>query len=395
MPIFIRLIARGVVLFGSALLTFVGISPNISIPTEQEAFEATEERREIIRETIFENAETSKATEPIIIVDSTKLPLSQPEIKTETPSLPHIPVQTPLPTTNATETKITEEEPAPEIITQENTLPSTIKNVVLNIVCTNRESNKISVTTGSGVLISSKGVVITNAHVAQQFLLENYTREGYMDCSLRRENIPTVGYRAKLLYISKDWLSDNAHLIKNPAPRGTGENDYAILAITDSTNPTISLPNQFPTASLDTLDGDIKKGDSISVAGYPGNQTSFFDLTSSARLAIEKTIVADVYTFDRITTDVFSTSETRVAERGSSGGGIFKDNELIGIIATTGGSAGDAFINGITLSYINRDIKQETGEDLNSLISGDVKQKANSFTNTEATKLLKLLEKYL
>lgn len=404
MPVLLRFLIQRLIVVAIAFLSFLGISPNLTIPTTEESIVATEERKGIIEEILKERKnETTNSiitpTEPIAVIDSTLLPEIKNTQKEEPTKVEINPVTTEgknvpiIPSTNITiNAKDTLET---EISEQESTSESTINNIVLNIICTNREGNKIKVSTASGVLISPNGVVLTNAHVAQLFLLKNYPRENYMECSLRRENIPTYGYKADILYISKDWIRDNASLINDPAPRGTGENDYALLFITENTNPVLSLPTKFPYAELATIDGSVEVGDNITASGYPGRQISLLNLSSSARLIIDRILVNNIYTFAQTTTDVFSTSATSVAEKGSSGGGIFEDNKLVGIISTTMNVGGGNYINAITLSYINRDIKNETGYSLSAMISGDVNSRANNFNENEVPVLLKLLEKYL
>lgn len=405
MPFLIRIIVQRLIILGIALLAFLGISPDLSVPTDEENIAAQEERQSIINEILSEQEGEIKdarkyvisiPTEPLAVIDASLLPITQSPSKTPLITIPTIPIKTDLPvpqTPILTETaKKTEET---KVIDIEETPESTINNIVFNIVCTNREGTKITISTGSGVLISPNGVVLTNAHVAQLFLLKNYSRENYMDCSLRRENIPTYGYRADILYISKDWIRENAYLVSDPAPRGTGENDYALLVITENTNPVLSLPNQFPYSKINTADGAAKEGDNITASGYPGIQASLLNINSSSRLVIDRTFVDEVYTFARTTIDVFSTGVTNVAARGSSGGGLFENNQLIGIVSTTGNVGNGNYINAITLSYINRDIREETGSSLSSMISGDVRSRADSFNQNDAPVLLQLLARYL
>lgn len=405
MPFLIRIIVQRLIILGIALLAFLGISPDLSVPTDEENIAAQEERQSIINEILSEQEGEIKdarkyvisiPTEPLAVIDASLLPITQSPSKTPLITIPTIPIKTDLPvpqTPILTETaKKTEET---KVIDIEETPESTINNIVFNIVCTNREGTKITISTGSGVLISPNGVVLTNAHVAQLFLLKNYSRENYMDCSLRRENIPTYGYRADILYISKDWIRENTYLVSDPAPRGTGENDYALLVITENTNPVLSLPNQFPYSKINTADGAAKEGDNITASGYPGIQASLLNINSSSRLVIDRTFVDEVYTFARTTIDVFSTGVTNVAARGSSGGGLFENNQLIGIVSTTGNVGNGNYINAITLSYINRDIREETGSSLSSMISGDVRSRADSFNQNDAPVLLQLLARYL
>lgn len=426
MPVLLRFIAQRVFLIGLSLLTFVGVNPELDTLTTEQAQEATEERKDLIVETLATIAtEAQEATEPLqsIIplprINVLDVPINIPTTQNITPPtatastppvLPHMPVQTsapspqpPRPTPSTTEPPSTAT-PKPPVtptptavapvaaeqkVTLDTSTASTIANTVVSIVCVRYNGNKIHLTNGSGVLVSSKGVVLTNSHVAQMFLLKD---KGY-DCSIRRENIPTYGFTAIPLYINEDWVEDNFLAISSPSPVGTGENDYALLLITANTNPALSLPRSFPAADLNTASEAAEIGDDVTVAGYPGIQTNDFNIATQASLKTDTTTIKNVFTLDRITVDVFATRDTPVAKRGSSGGGVFEDNKLIGTIVTTspGTSPTSLVINALTLDYINRDIKDATGKTLKEILGGDLTAQAASFGSSVAPRLTELL----
>jgi hypothetical protein len=263
-----------------------------------------------------------------------------------------------------------------------------ITNSVVNIQCVQRDGNRITLSTGSGVLISGNGVILTNAHVAQYFLLGAI---GYT-CTIQKENIPLYGFTAKPLYISEDWIENNFMLLSNVVQTGTGEDDYALLYIDGSTLPSISLPSSFSHMTANTSHGAANVGDAVTAAGYPGSRTGLFEVDSSIPLVSDKARIRSVFTFRQSSIDVITTDDTPVAKQGSSGGGIFKNNQLVGIIATTNSEGnGTAYINAITLSYIDRDLRDATGRSLSDYIKGNHASLARGFQSSVAPRLTELL----
>jgi len=397
MPFLIRLIASRILIASTAVLSFLGINPEVVVLNDEDANVAAEERKDLIAD-ILEKKEGKEERDydiniPLNVpdidpsIDSGQVDLSSitdriDAIRNEIDKLSRI-----VPEQN--EVVVQDEVPSIDSpqIDSEQVIPtsSRIKNVVVNIVCQNRNGNKISLATGSGVLISSNGVVLTNAHVAQPYLLNNPNLSNYMNCSIVQENIPTVGYKAELLFISEEWMRE-----KSSSSVGTGELDYALLLITANTNPTLRLPLRFPFISFDSSEGVAEKGDNITVAGYPGTG-SIFSLSRPSSLVVDNTFIDDVFTFSRNTTDLISTGETPVANRGSSGGGIFENNKLIGTIVTTSPGIIHDSINALSLEYISRDIKKQTGSTLQSFISGNIINKARSFNEVVVPELLRFV----
>ena len=111
-----------------------------------------------------------------------------------------------------------------------NNVYQNARESVVNILCLSSQGNMVTISTGSGVVINSQGIIITNAHVAENFLIPN------KECTIRSGDIATDKYKASLVYINEKWLQKNAGVIFSNLARGTGENDFALLAITSKTN---------------------------------------------------------------------------------------------------------------------------------------------------------------
>ena len=380
MPFLIRIILQRLLILFYTFLAFLGIAPEVLIPTEQEARVAIEERQEAIGD-FFQDEKTQEKIENIkketkkIINELEKVNINTEQLNTgqikKTDQISIIKTKT--------------DEKMPNIPTYE------IEDVVVNIVCSQKQGNLINVSTGSGVLIDPKGVVITNAHVGQFVLLEDQAdSKNSMECGVYRENIPTFGYTVDILYISPDWIEQNFNLINSENPRGTGEFDYAFLYITGNTNPAFKKPSSFPYSEI-SLNEEYGEGTKVDVAGYPGAPQNIVDIAKAGTLKQDSIAIEDVFTFSKSSVDIFSTEKTKVGARGASGGGVFKDGKLIGIISTTNGTQNNAEINAITTRYINHDLKDTLGLEINDLIQNNLYKTVLEFSKNYGASLAGLL----
>jgi hypothetical protein len=394
MPILVRIIIQRLLAVFIGFLAFLGINP--TIPTDTEIAGFNKQREEIVEniltdvehrninidknliESLLEpekNKEQNK-NEPVIKKDA---PPAKPEATAPKKEV----VNTIIPQTIDQEKIPTIKEPVDVVIEtvaekigikDQKTLE--LENILVNIICTEKKGNYVTANTGSGVIVSPGGVVITNAHVGQYFLLDKELND--YSCALYQENIPTYGYVAELIYISPDWIKENKDVIRSKNPRGTGENDYAFLHITKNTNPALPKPKNFQYANLNTS-YNAEIGQKIDVAGFPGAPASILDLERTVGLKTDSSNIKDIFTFGQNNADVISTGVTKVAARGASGGGVFKNNDLIALIVTTGGSENKSYINAITTNYINRDLKNDFNKSIFDLINSDLEKESDSF----------------
>lgn len=269
------------------------------------------------------------------------------------------------------------------------------EKALVNIYCQYRTEDYIRTTTGSGYLIHPNGVIITNAHVAQ-FLLLKDLHNSVIDatCVVRAGNPATPTYKAELLYISPEWISENAKLIAEETPRGTGERDYALLYIKEGLG-NKPLPGKFPFISINTnLLSRATKGTEVLSAGYPAE--ALFRDGSGAKLTpvIASTTVSELYTFGSNYADVFSVTDSAVGAQGASGGPVIRpDGGAIGLIVTKGDVAteGERSLRALTLSYIDRTITEETGFPLMQNMQGDLAYRGNVFKKALVPFLSKIL----
>ena len=261
---------------------------------------------------------------------------------------------------------------------------------LVNILCSPRGAGSLSPVSGSGVIIDQRGVILTNAHVAQYVLLAQSARTN-LTCTIRTGSPATPRWSAEVLYIPPVWVEAHAHEITTDRPSGTGEHDYALLRITGSVDQS-PLPDPFPYVAPDTREAIGFQGDQVLAVSYPaeflaaGAQFTMYPASSI-------TTIGQLMTFVAKTVDLISLGGIIEAQGGSSGGAVVNPwARLIGIITTT--SEGDTTaardLRAITLSYISRDLAVQTQFDLATILGGDVVAQALDFNTRTAPHLVDL-----
>jgi len=266
---------------------------------------------------------------------------------------------------------------------------------IVNIYCTFTTSKYIRTTTGTGFFVSPDGVILTNAHVAQFFLLENTDALGDTECIIRSGSPAAPKYTAELLYISPAWVQEHAQLINVTSPSGTGERDYALLYINNTIDGS-PLPLTFPALKTNTdLLSRSVMGTTVTASGYPAESILANGLDTDLLPREATSTITELYTFGSNYADIFSITGSKIGEHGSSGGPIVTDyGNVIGMITTKGDDAKDGAgsLRAITLSHINRTITEETGFSFARNVSGNLPYRARIFTETMAPFLRKILE---
>jgi len=279
------------------------------------------------------------------------------------------------------------------------TVNDATRAALVNILCMPRTGGTLPPISGSGVIIDPRGVILTNAHVAQYVLLSK-SPEINLSCVVRTGSPAVARWSAEILYIPPVWVGAHAVEIKAARPTGTGEHDYALLLITTSLDGAAFTPLSlgFPSLPFDTREAIGFQGDQVVVASYPaeflGSQAAQFNLYSASSL----TTIGQLLTFATRSVDLLSLGGVIEAQSGSSGGAVVNAwGRLIGLIATTseGETTAARDLRAITLSYISRDLGLQTQFDLPTILAGDVAAQALDFNTRASPNLIALYMGYI
>ncbi|MEK7601855.1 MAG: trypsin-like peptidase domain-containing protein [Patescibacteria group bacterium] len=284
----------------------------------------------------------------------------------------------------------------------------TARAALVNIFCFSNNGSLRPIS-GSGTVIDPRGIILTNAHVAQYVLLSQSPRFD-LKCYVRSGSPAAVHWVPRVLYIPPVWVRAHVADINADRPLGTGEHDYALLSVATS----VDLPApagalhaggqaggsplpEFPSLTPDTREAIAFIDDTVLVASYPAE---FAGASAAANLypASTFTTVQQFLTFTTGSVDVISVGSVIQAQSGSSGGAIVNEwGRLVGVITTTseGTTTAQRELRGITLSYIDRDLVAQTGAGLSAILSGDTKEKTDAFSTDQAPSLIQLFLKQL
>ncbi len=255
---------------------------------------------------------------------------------------------------------------------------ATLRAALVNIVC-DAASSQVRSISGSGVIVDAKGIILTNAHIGQYFLLRDYPSADSTKCVIRTGSPAQTAYEAKLIFISPAWIAANPKTLVTSEPTGTGEHDIALLAITKS-DTAAALPSAFPFVQL--AESAPEMGAPIVIGSYAAQFLSVSQIQSALYPTLVFDSVKEVLTFAANTVDILSLGGTPAAQEGSSGGGVADANgNLVGTITTSTvtGETATRNLRAISAGYVRRDYLAETGTLISDLFAAPTSDSIASF----------------
>ncbi len=272
---------------------------------------------------------------------------------------------------------------------------------LVNVLCTTKWSGPFDPITGSGIIIDPKGVILTNAHVAQYYLLKDYSTKDFLDCVIRTGSPASPAYKADLIFISPTWIKNNYKNITSTDPQGTGESDLALLLIKSKINSAEILPASFPFIAPDYEEESVSVKTPVLLAGYPAGFLGGITIQKDLWPVSAGVSILEIFTYSKepsYNIDIFSIGGSIVAQKGSSGGAVAsqKSGKLLGIIVTSteASDTGGRNLRAISIAHIGRTLSAELGFNLSDLLSAgrnEIESVSQSFQEVVAPSLTKIL----
>jgi hypothetical protein len=269
-----------------------------------------------------------------------------------------------------------------------------LKQAMVNIICISSDKS-IPSTSGTGIIIDPRGIILTAAHVAQPFLLQDYLGTGKMQCIVRTGSPARRAYLAEPIYVSPSWISANPSTLSSKNPTGSGQADVALLGIKDTAT-SAPLPSSFPYIPISS---EIpQSGENVAIASYGAQYLEGSEINTSLYPILVFGTIQNRYTFTQNVVDIFSIHGSAASQEGSSGGGVSNAaSQLIGIITTSSieGAIQDRSLNVVTMSHLQRTFLSDMGQGLSSyLASGSISSLVSSF-HSKSLQLGELLKNHL
>ncbi|MEK7510633.1 MAG: serine protease [Patescibacteria group bacterium] len=256
-----------------------------------------------------------------------------------------------------------------------------LRGAIVNIICTSKDP-KVRSMSGSGVIFDSKGLILTNSHIAQYYLVRDALPEGAISCTVRTGSPAQAAYKAEPVYVSSQWVAANPRTLASLGAKGTGEHDFAVLAITQSATP-LPLPGSF--AYMPLTKGETAQGTELALGTYGAQALSSKQIQSSLFPTLVLAKVKNRFSFDNGRIDLLALTGSAASQQGSSGGAVANGRgELVGIVTTSTqtGDIASRETRAVTVAHMRASFKADSGEDFDSYFkNGKTKDFVEVFTD--------------
>jgi hypothetical protein len=277
-----------------------------------------------------------------------------------------------------------------------DTVTTLTKASVVNIFCTNVLSPDPE--TGSGVIIDSRGVILTNAHVAIDLLLKKHAADGNVKCIVRTGDPAQPAYNASLLYISPSWITKHASYVMWDESAGWSiqDDDYALVLITTPVKN--STQTVFPFLLLDDR-ATYNPHEKFLLAGYPAEFLERQAKFDKLKLVTSITEVMNASTTqDKV--DKLRFTGTSISQWGASGGPVVSSEGKVVGLTTLGNdrnekNAEKRILDAYPVSRFLVAFKQESGESLQQFLAKDLKASVAQFEKGKGQELEDILNKII
>lgn len=273
-----------------------------------------------------------------------------------------------------------------------------IRPAVVNIFCTTKTDGALNPISGSGVIISKEGIILTNAHIGQYFLLKNYQTKNFISCVMRQGDGEKRTFHLDLVYVSPLWIKLHAKDISKQNPTGTGQFDYALLSIGNPVDGS-EKPETFPFIPMET-DEKYLVGDRgfVLLASYPAEFLSSSFLERELSLISSVGEIQSIFTFtdESPTIDLLEIDGSILSQKGSSGGAVVNQEtgKFVGMITTSTDekTTSERQLRALSSLYISRMFKKETNASLVGVIGENIESFKRAFAEQMIPNLTKQLE---
>lgn len=269
------------------------------------------------------------------------------------------------------------------------------ESATVNIYCRIKLGGNTLLTTGTGVFISERGVILTNAHVGQYFLLAQGEGKSKGTCSIRSGSPARDQYSASLLYISPKWIESYTSSVSAKGEGlGSGQRDFALLYVTKAKKG--KLPTQFPTASIADAStvALFTEGSAVSIIGYPAEKKDFKDIRDDLTILVASSTISGTRSFERPHADILVIAPSLAGQSGVSGAPVSQEGKVIALVTTLSNEKAKNLkgIRAITLAYIDRIVRADSGVSLTALFAGDFAERARLTQESLPPEIRKTLE---